>query len=247
MGIGFVTGLCYLIAVLYSINNFNALFDSPFPIADIYHQATNSTAATTGLLMVLFFPILLCITGDFIVNGRTFWALARDGAVPFPTFFGRVNHKLGMPFNATIACGIIVSLLGCIYVGSTTAFNAIIGCFVILTTASYVAAILPHLLTRRRNIVAGPFYMKGLFGDIMHAISVLPIVTFIVIYCFPYALPTDAKSMNYSSLMFGGLTLFVACWWFGGPMRNGKYVGPQTMGGTGGEAENRKRVNIEVI
>ncbi|KAL9116013.1 MAG: hypothetical protein Q9227_000381 [Pyrenula ochraceoflavens] len=247
MAIGFLTGLIYLIAILYSIHNLPALSSSPFPIAEIYHQATGSTAGTTGLLMILFFPILLCVTATFITNGRTLWALARDGATPFPEFFGRVNRTLGMPLNATLACGAVVTLLGCIYVGSTTAFNAIIGSFVIMSSASYAAAILPHLLTSRRNVIPGPFYMRGVWGTVMHAVAVVYIVTFIVIYCFPYALPTDAASMNYSSLIFGGLTILIAAWWVVGPMRNGKYQGPKTIGGPLGEVENMRRVNETTV
>ena len=57
MGIGFFTGLCYVIAILYAINDYDALFNSPFPIAEIYHQATGSSAGTIGLLFLL----LLCI------------------------------------------------------------------------------------------------------------------------------------------------------------------------------------------
>ncbi|KAK8065516.1 cholin permease [Apiospora hydei] len=42
--IGFSTGLCYLIAIMYAINNYDALFESSYPIAEIYHQATGSAA-----------------------------------------------------------------------------------------------------------------------------------------------------------------------------------------------------------
>ena len=110
--IGFLTCFCYIIAILYAINDYNALFDSPFPIAAIYRQATGSESGTIGLLCLLLFCIGICMVGVYITAGRTIWTLARDNATPFPKFFSHVSPKLGMPVNATILCGCIVTVLG---------------------------------------------------------------------------------------------------------------------------------------
>jgi choline transport protein len=112
MVIGFVTGLGYLIAIMYAINDYDALFDSPFPIAEIYRQATGSTAGAIGLLCLIFLCLCLALVSLFITNGRTLWALSRDRATPFPEFFGKVHPKLGVPVNATITCGCLVTVLG---------------------------------------------------------------------------------------------------------------------------------------
>jgi choline transport protein len=187
MLLGFLTGLAYLIAILYSINDLGALATSPFPLAEIYHQATGSRSGTVGLLICIFFPILCCVIGVYITCGRTLWTLARDKATPFPAFISHVDSKHRNPFNATLICGCVVTALGCIYVGSSTAFNALVGSFVIMSTSSYTAAILPHLLTKRQNVIAGPFWMKGWIGFAMNGVAVGYMVVFIVFYCFPYA------------------------------------------------------------
>ena len=118
----------------------------------------------------------------------------------------------------------MTTVLGCIYVGSKTAFQAFVGSFVTLTTLSYLTAILPHLLSKRANVTPGWFWMKGATGFVVNAISCVYIVVFIVIFCFPFALPTEAATMNYNALITGGLTIFVALFWF---VRRGDYVGPQ--------------------
>ena len=64
--IGFFTGLAYLIAILYAINDYNALFSSTFPIAEIYRQATNNTAGTIGLLVLLLLPTIICVVSLFV-------------------------------------------------------------------------------------------------------------------------------------------------------------------------------------
>ncbi len=241
MGIGFLSAITYLIAILYAINDYDKLSSSAFPIAEIYVQATGSAAGTIGLLFLLLATAVLTSTCANITMGRGLWTLARDGATPFSGFLSRVSPGLGMPFNATIACAIVNTLLGCIYLGSTTAFSALIGSFVLLTTASYTAAILPNLLTGRRNIRYGPFHMKGWLGFVMNGIACAYMVVFFVIFCFPFYLPTSAKTMNYSSLIFGGLTIFVTAWYFLGGRKG--YTGPQAIGGKVYEADLIQKIS----
>ena len=216
MAIAFLTSLFYLIAIFYSITDLSALSSgsAAFPLAVIYHQATGSAAGTIGLLLVILLPVVCCTMSAYIVAGRMLWSLARDGATPFSNTLGRVSTTWRNPFNATLTCGLIVTLLGCLYVGSSTAFNAFVGSFVIFSTCSYLAALLPHILSRRANIIPGPFFMPGLVGYIVHGVSCSCIITVVIIYCFPYSLPVSALSMNYASLITGGLTIFVAAWWF---------------------------------
>ena len=84
--------------------------------------------------------------------------------------------------------------------------------------------------------------MKGITGPIVNAIACGYIIVWFVIYCFPYALPTDAASMNYSCVIWGGLTTIVAAWWFVGAS---KYVGPQTTGGINAEIEHARKASIQ--
>ncbi|KAK4945103.1 hypothetical protein LTR10_015529 [Elasticomyces elasticus] len=243
MAIGFVTGFLYLVSILYAINDYDALFDSAYPIAEIYRQATGSAAGAIGLMCLLLFCITLNVVGVYITAGRTLWTLARDRATPFPHFFSQVNPRLGMPLNATIACAIISTILGCIYVGSTTAFNAFVGSYVLMSSASYLSAVLPHLLTGRKNIVYGPFRLPNWLGFTLNFIGCGYMLTWFVLYSFPFALPVDAQNMNYACLIWGGLTIFVAIWWFIGPRKN--YEGPVTVGGTT-EVDQLRRPSVEL-
>ena len=104
--------------------------------------------------------------------------MARDDAVPFSYFVGKVSPTFRNPFNATFIVGLVATVLGLIYIGSPLAFNAFIGVFAILTTMSYLAAILPHLLSRRRFVKPGPFWMSGLGGYVISGIACGYIVVF---------------------------------------------------------------------
>ncbi len=239
MTIGFVTALCYMVAIFYSITDLDAIISLPFfPLAGIYAGATQSAAGTIGLLTIIFIPILCCCIGTYITAGRTLWTIARDQAVPYSSVLGVISPRFDSPFNATLFCACFSTILGIIYIGSATAFNAFIGSFIILSTLSYLAAILPFIFTRRfsrlgsppdpynNNIRPGPFQMGHKLGYAVNIISCLYIMVFVVIYCFPAGLPLSPGTMNYNVVITGGISLAAAGWWF----KNGKdYVGPKTL------------------
>ncbi|KAL3473166.1 amino acid/polyamine transporter I [Aspergillus californicus] len=224
--IGFATGFTYLIAMFYAVTDLPTIMatDSFCPLGEIYLQTTGSKAGAVGLLVVIIAPILCATVGCYITASRTLYALGRDNAAPFSRYIGAISPRWQSPLYATLACGIFLTGIGAIYVGSLTAFNAFIGSYVVLTTVSYLLAILPHVLTGRRNIAPGPFWM-GRVGAVVNLVACGYIVVSVVIYCFPYSMPTSAGSMNYTSLITGGLAVLVGGWWvFHG---RGRYRGPR--------------------
>jgi len=225
--IGFITTFAFYIAVLYAITDINAVFDSPitaFPLAAMYLQATRSNSGTSALLILFIINQIVTIPGGYVTAGRMLWTLARDDGTPFSHIIGHVSRRYKNPFAATFLVGIMCTILGCIYIGNATAFNAFIGCFTILTTMSYLAAILPHILTRRQYVKPGPFWMPGFWGYLVHGIASAYIIVFNLIYFFPYALPVSAQNMNYSVLMSGTLTIIVGIYYLW--KRNHGYKGP---------------------
>jgi choline transport protein len=111
-----------------------------------------------------------------------------------------------------------------------------------MSSASYLAAILPHLLTGRKNITFGPFKL-GKYGVVLNTISCAYMIVWFVIYCFPFALPTTAETMNYASLIWGALTIFMTIWWFVGARKG--YVGPKVIVGVEASAEAVRRGSVE--
>jgi choline transport protein len=238
MLIGFLTAFLYMIAIFYTISSMDSVLNAPyFPLATIYSQATSSNAGTMGLLFIIFVPVFCCCVGTYITAGRCLWTIARDGAVPFSGTFGRVSGRWKNPWNATLFCGCFSTVLGAIYVGSSTAFNAFVGSFVVLSTLSYLASILPFMLTGRfsqskeqngnaNGMRPGWFEMGHWTGYVVNGISCVYIVVFVVIYCFPYSMPVTAANMNYACLITGTITLVAGGWWV---VRGKGYVGPKAM------------------
>jgi hypothetical protein len=161
--------------------------------------------------------------------GRSFWVLARDDATPFSKYFSQVNEKLSCPIQATVLCAVLCTAFGAIQLGTKAGFNALVGSFIILTTMSYLLAILPHLLSKRQNTPKGPFWM-GDAGFVVNGITCVLIVFFNIFFCFPYAYPVAVSVMNCecrwllnictklttatgNSVIFVGVLVVTGFWW----------------------------------
>ncbi|CAG9984574.1 unnamed protein product [Clonostachys byssicola] len=213
--LGFLSAFAYLIAVLYSIRDYSAILTASFPIAEIYSQATRrSDIGTTALLIIMLMSTILCTISLHVTFGRTLWTLARVNATPFAKTLGKVSASRHMPVAATVTGTVVVSLIGVIYLFSTSAFNSFVASFILLSSSSYIAAAVPYLLQRwNGKFVPGPFFIRGALGYAVHIFACAYMVVWFVIYCFPYSLPTDAESMNYTSLIWGGTTALTGLWW----------------------------------
>ncbi|KIW65905.1 hypothetical protein PV04_08120 [Phialophora macrospora] len=226
--VGFFTGLLFLIAVLYGLTDLDALFETAyaFPLGEIYRQDTGTGGGGIGLLFLVLAPTTIACLGCYLTASRIFWTLARDRATPFADFFSKVSPRFRVPGNSIVLCAVICTILGCIYVGNLTAFNAFTSSYVVLSMASYLTAILPNLLSRRSKVVPGYFWMKGPIGFAVNTISCLFMMAFIVIFCFPFAMPVDPETMNYTCVIFGGLTIIMCAFFL---LLRRQYEGPQVI------------------
>ena len=211
----FITGVLFLVALFYASPRVDTIMTrkSIFPLADLYVEAT-SPAAAIGLLSLCMINTFLGAAGVFAIAGRQFWALARAQATPFAGFFGRLEEKTQAPFRAIALAGFLSTGLGCLYLASDRAFNAILGSFVVCTSLAYLATILPHVLSGRRNVPKGTFWMGTYVGMLVNVLSCIYLAAFTVIFCFPDSLPGNGRSASYTVFIVVGWTISVTLWWF---------------------------------
>lgn len=226
VGLGFLTTLMFAIAIMYGITDLVAVSTTPlsFPLAEVYAQATGSQGATFGLLFIILVSVIICSIGTLMMVGRLYWVLARDNATPFAKTFGRVNERLSCPVPATLLCAVLTTAFGAIQLGSKTAFTDLVGSFIILTTVSYFLAIFPNLVTGRKHVPKGHFWM-GSFGYAINAITCVLIIFFDIWFCFPFAYPVTIELMNWNSVILTGCVLLTALWWVVHGIK--KYPGPK--------------------
>ncbi|KAL4950913.1 amino acid/polyamine transporter I [Aspergillus filifer] len=220
--IAFTTGLTYLIALMFSVQDFAALSDTPtgLPLTELFHQVTQSVGGAFGLTFILFIALGPCVTSSQLSSSRVLWAFARDGAMPFSDTWAAVNKRFGIPFNAQLLVAAFNAALGCIYLGSSTAFNSMLGAAVTINNVAYLIPISTNMLTGRRNMHRGTFFMKN-WGWLVNGVTVGWLLFAIVFFSFPYNMPVTVQGMNYTCVVVGGIPILILSWWFIG---GGKYI-----------------------
>ncbi|ODM19779.1 hypothetical protein SI65_04765 [Aspergillus cristatus] len=215
ISIAFITGLSYLLSLMFSVQDYKSLTDSPtgLPLAEIFRQATQSRGGTFALVFLLWIALGPCMIGSQLSTGRVFWAFARDRGLPFSEIWDKVNPKLGSPFNAQLAVTTIMALLGCIYLGSSTAFNAMMSSAVTINNIAYLIPILTNVLRCRKTMHRGPFFLSYIVGMVVNIVTVAWLVFAIVFFSFPYYMPVTASNMNYTCACVGGFLVIEVVWW----------------------------------
>ena len=166
-------GLLFLIPLVFVLPDIQMLIALPSgqPVPTILKEAVGSPGGAIGLLIPLMVLALLCGIGCTTASSRCTWAFARDGAIPGSKWWMKVNRNLDVPLNAMMLCAVVEVLLGLIYFGSSTAFNAFSGVGVICLTASYATPIAISLATGRKQVQGAAFYL-GRWGYLLNVVAI---------------------------------------------------------------------------
>lgn len=215
VAIGFVTSFVYSISMFFSITNLDDIFASKtgVPILDIYYQALKNKHGALFLESLVILTSFGCTIAAQTWQARLCWSFSRDQGLPGSRYWSRVNKTTNLPVNANLISVFCSALIGCIYMGSTTAYNAMVtGCITFLLL-SYAIPIVCLLIKGRNNIKHGPFWLGpvGLFANV---VTLCWTVFAIVFFCFPYTMPVTKDDMNYASVVLAGFTIYAVIYWF---------------------------------
>lgn len=142
---------------------------------------------------------LFALNGSHQTASRLTWSFARDNAMFGSQWLNKISPKQEVPIAALIFNFIIMFVIGCIYLGSTSAFNAFIGTGLILQHVTYAlpAAL---LIFRKRSSLWLPqtrsFRLPSIIGWTANIITVLFAIFVLIFYCFPVALPVTGSNMS---------------------------------------------------
>ena len=85
----------FVLVVLFSIGDINNALATPtgYPIMEIFLQATGSAKAATIMQSAVILVGLASSLGAVASVSRLTWAFARDGGLPFSSFFAHVRPQ----------------------------------------------------------------------------------------------------------------------------------------------------------
>ncbi|VUC33935.1 unnamed protein product [Clonostachys rosea] len=220
-----LTGLVYLVPLLFVLPDVTMLLEvaNGQPIGLLFKTVTGSAAGGFGLLFLILGIHLFAGVGALTASSRCTYAFARDGAIPGYKLWSRINHRLDMPLWALGLSTIVDCLLGCIYFGSSAAFNSFTGVATICLSASYAVPVGVNLVQGRKAVKNSP-YPLGKLGPVINSVCVVWIFFALVIFCMPVSLPVDASNMNYASVVFAGFGTIAIIWYIAYARKN--FTGP---------------------
>lgn len=208
---GGITGFLFLIALLFQVSDVEAAQNAYLALAEI---ASSSAGKAGGTILTMFIAIGLGVGTwlDITTCSRLTYALARDNAYIFPSFFNSVSDRWKVPVRSVWVSTAIIGAIGAIYIASISAFNAIIGGCVIYINWSYSIPVILLLIFGRDRLGPRPFNL-GKYGYAVNIIGVTYAIFTSVLNFFPFGIPVDAQSMNYVCVVVGGIYTLLAIYW----------------------------------
>lgn len=171
----------------------------------MWYQATRSTAAATAFIVLLCCAAVFALIGAQQTASRLTWSLARDRAIIGSDWLSEMHTRLETPVWSLVFNFVTMFIIGCVYLGSSSAFNAFIGTGLVLQHVSYAfpAALLMY---RKRSEIWLPrdrsFRLPSAVGWSSNIITVCFAVLILIFYDFPIVMPVTGSNMSehFSSL-----------------------------------------------
>ncbi|KAJ5692206.1 hypothetical protein N7462_001629 [Penicillium macrosclerotiorum] len=226
VGIGTVTGTIFLVVLLFVAGNITDIIDSAAgPLLAILKNATQNNAGAVCLLIFPLVCMLFATTAIMTTSSRMCYAFARDGGLPFSHFFARVHPKLKVPLNSLYLNWILVIIFGLIFLGSSSAFNAIVSSSVVMLDLAYGIPIAINCFRGRNMLPERPFVLSNWLGWILNIISLVYVSLTTVLFLFPPELPATGSNMNYCVAAFAIVFIISTITWIFDGRKN--FVGPR--------------------
>jgi choline transport protein len=211
VAIGTFTGFIFLMCLLFVAGNIDDIIASPAgPLLAILYNATSSRA---GAICLLMFPLVCTVFATIAImttSSRMAWAFARDRGLPASKFFSKVHPGLDVPVNALALTLVLVIIFGCVFLGSSSAFNAITSASVVALSITYAIPIALNVLKGRKGLPADrAFILPSWFAWFANLLGLAYVAITSVLFLFPPELPVNSNNMNYCVVAFG-IWLFIS-------------------------------------
>ncbi|SJX63284.1 related to Choline permease [Sporisorium reilianum f. sp. reilianum] len=188
-------------------------------LLEIVYQAVGSKAGAVCLLMFPVLSMAFTATALLTTSSRMSQAFARDRGLPFSRVLSRISAHSQIPIPALIFTTAWVVIFGCVYLGSSSALNAILSSSVVLLQLSYIVPI-ALLLVRGRKVLddATPekrhFDLGPRLGPVVNAFAIVFVLFTNVFFLFPPELPVTGPNMNYTVVVVAVVAIMSVVAWF---------------------------------
>lgn len=212
---GAVTGFLFMVVCLFCIQNLDTVIDGPtgLPFIELVQQTIGLEG---GVALIALFEFNGLGQGVSIATtaSRLTWGFARDGGLPWSKYFSRVDPTWRVPARALWLQGLLIALVGILYLFASTVLQAILSVSTIALTISYGMPILALLIVGRDKLPAGGQFHLGRLGPLINWVSVIYCSVTTVFFFFPESPDPAPGDMNYAIAVFGVMLVVALGFWF---------------------------------
>lgn len=211
---GAISGFIFMVAALFSIQDLDTVLAAPsgFPFIQILDD---SLGLVGGAVLVALFLLNGFGQGISVMtsSSRLTWGFARDGGLPFGSYFGHVDPTWKVPARALWLQCFVVCLIGVLYTFSSTVLEAVLAVSTIALTISYAIPIAVLLVVGREKLPPRAFNL-GRFGLVANYVSIIYCIITTIFFFFPGSPNPTGSDMNFAVVVFGAMLVVSAAFWF---------------------------------
>jgi choline transport protein len=151
--IGSITAFVILMVFLFVLKDFDKVTTSEAgPLLEIIYQALGNRGGAVALYMFPVASMAFAAISILCASSRQTQAFARDYGIVFANVWSREHPKLGVPVWSITMTSVWVIIFGLIYLGSSSALNAILSSSVVMLQWTYCVPVI-LLLVRGRGLL----------------------------------------------------------------------------------------------
>ncbi|KAI8075846.1 amino acid/polyamine transporter I [Gilbertella persicaria] len=224
--VSWFVGLAFLIVLLFSIQNMEAILNSTLhmPVAQLFLASSITLLYdAVGVWGTLAFLILIAFcqfcTGatTTTVTSRQIYALARDDATPMSNILSKINSKTQLPDNAVWFTMIMTFLVVLPFPLSEHLFETIVSATTITIHFSYAMVLGSRLL----YIIASDQSQKkgkinlGKYSTLITFMGFLWSVFAVCAFVLPFSWPMTSDNFNYAGVGLITVIMTTLLFWLG--------------------------------
>jgi urea carboxylase system permease len=177
------------------------------------------------LLCTVAVAVFACTLAVQTSGARMVYSMAREKALPFHGFLGKVSPRTGTPVGASIVVGVLAAVALLVNIHQYAIFLALSSLCIAMLYLAYLGVTLPLLVTRLRGGISDgvdedgrPLFSLGRWGVPVTTLAVLYQVGMVVNLLWPraavYDLTGETWWLQWSALLFIGLALVIGAAYF---------------------------------
>ncbi|KAJ5691912.1 hypothetical protein N7462_001335 [Penicillium macrosclerotiorum] len=210
---GAITGFIFMVVCLFCIQNVDNVTNADLPFMELILETVGLKGGATLIALFIFNGVGQGIS-VLTTASRLTWGFARDGGLPWSVYFSHVDPVWQVPARSLWGQGVLIALVGILYLFANTVLEAILSVSTIALTVSYAMPILALLVVGRDKLPDGGSFHLGRWGPFMNWVSIVYCIITTIFFLFPGSPNPAPSDMNYAIAVFGVMLVISLAFWF---------------------------------